>query len=98
MESIISQTVADAGLTVADLALVVPHQSNLRIIESACRKLGLPEGKVVINIERYGNTSAASVPVALHEAWEAGRIKPGDYVMLVAIGGGLTWATALLRV
>ena len=98
MESIIAGTVADAGLTIDDLALVVPHQSNLRIINSACRKLGLPEEKVVINIERYGNTSAASVPVALHEAWEEGRIKPGDYVMLVAIGGGLTWATALLRV
>jgi len=98
MEEIIAGTVADAGLTVDDLALVVPHQSNLRIINSACRKLGVPDEKVVINIERYGNTSAASVPVALHEAWEGGRIKPGDHVMLVAIGGGLTWATALLRV
>jgi 3-oxoacyl-[acyl-carrier-protein] synthase-3 len=57
----------------------------------------VPKERVVINIERYGNTSAASVPVALHEAWEEGRIRPGDYVMLVAIGGGLTWATALLR-
>jgi 3-oxoacyl-[acyl-carrier-protein] synthase-3 len=98
MEEIIAQTVADAGLTVDDLALVVPHQSNLRIINSACRKLGVPDERVVINIERYGNTSAASVPVALHEAWEEGRIKRGDHVMLVAIGGGLTWATALLRV
>jgi 3-oxoacyl-[acyl-carrier-protein] synthase-3 len=98
MEEIIAQTVAEAGLTVDDLALVVPHQSNLRIIESASRKLGLPLERVVINIDRYGNTSAASVPVALHEAWDGGRIKRGDHVMLVAIGGGLTWATALLRV
>jgi len=98
MQAIIAETCADAGVRVADLALVVPHQSNLRIIESACGKAGVPMDKVVINIDRYGNTSAASVAVAFHEAREAGRVKPGDLVMLVAFGAGLTWGSVLLRV
>ena len=82
----------------SDISMIVPHQSNLRIIESACRKLGIPDSSVIVNIDRYGNTSAASVPLALHEARQAGRIKPGDLVLLIAFGGGLTWASALLRI
>ncbi len=98
MQQQMKQAIEDAGVTVDQIALVVPHQSNLRIIESACEKLGFPLSRVVINIDRYGNTSAASVPVAYHEAVTDGRIKPGDYVMLIAFGAGLTWGTALLRV
>jgi len=98
MADIIVETCQDAGVSVSDLALVIPHQSNLRIIESACSKIGLSLERVLINIDRYGNTSAASVAVALHEARAAGRCRPGDLVMLVAFGAGLTWASALLRV
>jgi 3-oxoacyl-[acyl-carrier-protein] synthase-3 len=98
MQQLVAQTTADAGCSVDDLALLVPHQSNLRIIESACERLGLPASKVLINIDRYGNTSAASVPIALHEARVAGRVRPGDLVMLVAFGAGLTWGSVLLRV
>jgi 3-oxoacyl-[acyl-carrier-protein] synthase-3 len=97
MQELISETLAEGGATIDDLALIVPHQSNRRIIESACGKLRIPEEKVLINIDRYGNTSAASVPIALHEARDTGRAKPGDLILLVAFGAGLTWASALLR-
>lgn len=98
MIHLLEATLADAGLTVNDLDLVVPHQSNRRIIESACSKLHLDVGKVVVNIDRFGNTSAASIPVALHEARQAGRLKPGDLVLFMAFGAGLTWGSLLLRV
>jgi len=98
MQEIIRDTCADAGVSVTDLALVIPHQSNLRIIQSACERVGLPPEKVLINIDCYGNTSAASVAVALHEARTQGRCKTGDLVMLVAFGAGLTWGSLLLRV
>jgi 3-oxoacyl-[acyl-carrier-protein] synthase-3 len=98
MQEVIVDTLADAELTLDDVALVVPHQSNLRIIESACDRLGLPEHKVFINIQRVGNTSAASVPIALHEALRTGRLRRGDLVLLVAFGAGLTWASCLMEV
>lgn len=98
MQAVIEETCRDAGITVGDLALVVPHQSNLRIIESACERAGLPMDKVAVNIDRYGNTSAASVAVALHEARAERRIKSGDLVMLLAFGAGLTWGSVLLRI
>ena len=97
MHAIIAETCEDGGVAIEDVALVVPHQSNLRIIESACAKAGLPMERVMINIDRYGNTSAASVAVAFHEARQEGRVKPGDLVMLVAFGAGLTWGSVLLR-
>lgn len=97
MQTIIHETLEEANLRPEDVAFFVPHQSNLRIIESAVEKLRLPPEKVIININRYGNTSAASVPVALHEARQAGRIKPGDAVLMVAFGAGLTWGSVLLR-
>ena len=97
MRDVVRETLDDAGISVDELALLVPHQSNLRIIESACQRLRIPLDKVVINIDRYGNTSSASIPIALHEATANGRIRPGDLVMLVAFGAGLTWAGALLR-
>lgn len=98
MQDLVHDTAADAGVSLSDVALLIPHQSNLRIIESATEKLGIPLERVLVNIDRYGNTSAASIPIGLHEARAAGRIKPGDLVMMVAFGAGLTWAAALLRV
>jgi 3-oxoacyl-[acyl-carrier-protein] synthase-3 len=97
MQEVMQQTAEEAGVLLDDVALIVPHQSNLRIIESACEKAGVPLGKVVVNIDRYGNTSAASVPIALHEARCDGRLRRGDLVMLVAFGAGLTWGSVLLR-
>lgn len=97
MEELIQKTVADAGVALSDVAMIVPHQSNLRIIESACERLAWPMERVLVNIDRYGNTSAASVPLALHEAVVTQRIRRGDLVLLVAFGAGLTWASVLLR-
>jgi 3-oxoacyl-[acyl-carrier-protein] synthase-3 len=79
------------------ISLVIPHQANLRIIESISQYLGLPMERFFVNVDRYGNTSAASIPIALDEARRAGRIKPGDITLLVAFGAGLTYGSALLR-
>lgn len=85
------------GLTIDDVDLFVPHQANMRIITAVGKRLGVPEEKVFINLERYGNTSAASIPIALAEAREQGRLSKGDLVLMVAFGGGLTWGSALVR-
>jgi 3-oxoacyl-[acyl-carrier-protein] synthase III len=85
------------GLTAADVALFIPHQANLRIIEAAAKRVGLPMERVFVNIDRYGNTGAASVYVALEEAVTGGRVRRGDLVLLAAFGGGATWGAALLR-
>jgi 3-oxoacyl-[acyl-carrier-protein] synthase III len=85
------------GFTAADLDLFVPHQANLRIIEAAVKRLKVPMERVMVNVDRYGNTGAASVYVALAEAFEAGRVKPNDLILLAAFGGGFTWGAALLR-
>lgn len=85
-----------AGLTKEDFDLFIPHQANIRIIEAAAKHLDLPMDKVYVNIHRYGNTSAASVPVAFCEAIEEGRLRPGDNVVVVGFGGGLTWAAAVV--
>lgn len=85
------------GYTLDDVALIVPHQANLRINEMVTRLLGVPGDKVFQNIQRYGNTTAASIPIALSEAVEEGRVKQGDLVLLLAFGAGLTWAASLLR-
>jgi 3-oxoacyl-[acyl-carrier-protein] synthase III (EC 2.3.1.41) len=86
-----------AGLSPDDIALVVPHQANLRIIEATARRLEVPMERVFVNLDRYGNTSAASVPIALVEAVEQQRLRKGDYALLTAFGGGLTWASAVIR-
>jgi 3-oxoacyl-[acyl-carrier-protein] synthase-3 len=85
-----------AGLAKTDVDLLVPHQANMRIIQSALDRLELSADKCMINLDRYGNMSAASIPVALHEAWETGRIKPGDCLVFVGFGGGLTWGATVL--
>ena len=85
------------GYTAEDLDLVIPHQANMRIIESLAKRLKIPMEKFHNNLDRFGNTSAASVPIALDEAFRAGRIKSGDLILLVAFGAGLTWASTLIR-
>jgi len=90
-------TLDRAGLSVDDIAWFVPHQANLRIIEAAGQRLGIAPERTVVNVDRYGNTSAASIPLALHEASADGRIQPGELVLLSGFGAGMTWASALLR-
>ncbi|ANA40407.1 MULTISPECIES: beta-ketoacyl-ACP synthase III [Geobacter] len=85
------------GLTPADISLFIPHQANRRIIDAIGKRLGLPGEKVYVNLDRFGNTSAASIPLALDEANRSGRIKPNDVVVFDAFGGGLTWGSALVR-
>jgi 3-oxoacyl-[acyl-carrier-protein] synthase-3 len=97
LEDVALKTLADNGMDSSQLALLVPHQANLRIIQATADRLGLPMEKVFVNLERYGNTSAASIPIALDEALRSGRIKDGDYILLEAFGGGLTWASALIK-
>lgn len=94
---LIKKTVDDCNLRLEDINLVIPHQSNLRIIKVAMSKLGIPMSKVFVNIDRYGNTSSASVPIAIDEAKKNGMLKQGDLVLLAAFGGGLTWSSAILR-
>jgi 3-oxoacyl-[acyl-carrier-protein] synthase-3 len=91
------EAVKASGLSLSDIDLLIPHQANLRIIELARRHLGLPEDKVFINVDRYGNTSAASIPIALCEAIEEGRVNEGDNLVMVGFGGGLTWAATVVH-
>lgn len=90
-------TLQQAEVAAADIALFIPHQANSRIIDAAATKLGLPHERTFLNIDRYGNTSAASVPIALAEAADAGRLHPGDLVLLSGFGAGMSWASALVR-
>lgn len=87
----------NANLTANDITYLVPHQANIRIIRSAAKRLGLPMEKVVVNVDKYGNTSAASVPIALDEAVKSGKIQPGDIIALVGFGAGLTWASSVIK-
>ena len=86
-----------AGLDADDVDLVIPHQANARIIDSATRKLGIEPERVFVNIENLGNTAAASIPIAIADAADAGRLKPGDMVVLTAFGGGITWGSVVMR-
>ncbi len=95
--NLILETVTKNDLTINDIDLIIPHQSNLRIIEATMEKLGLPKEKAFVNIDKYGNTSSASIPIAIDEARKEGRLSKGDIVMLVAFGGGLTWGSSVIR-
>jgi 3-oxoacyl-[acyl-carrier-protein] synthase-3 len=86
-----------AGLTIDDIACVIPHQANVRIIEAIADRLKIPLAKFYVNLDRFGNTSAAAVAIALDEANRTGRIKPGDYILMVVFGGGLTWASTVIE-
>ena len=97
LAAVVDEALAANGLTHADIDWLVPHQANRRIIDAMGRKLGLPAERVVVTVERHANTSAASVPLALAEARGDGRIKRGDLVVMEALGGGMTWGSALVR-
>lgn len=97
MSDVVNEALSANGITGADLDWLVPHQANVRIIEATAKKLDLSMDKVVVTVERHGNTSAASIPLALHEAVADGRIQRGQLVLLEAMGGGLTWGSALIR-
>ena len=92
-----TEALAHNHLKTSDVSLLIPHQANLRIINAVADRLGFPMERVMVNIDRYGNTSAASVPMALDEAVRSGRIQKGDILLLEAFGGGLTWASAVIR-
>jgi 3-oxoacyl-[acyl-carrier-protein] synthase III len=94
---VIHEALKEAGLQTTDIDMLIPHQANLRISQFVQKQLGLRDDQVWNNIQQYGNTTAASVPIALCEAWEAGKIKSGDLVCLAAFGSGFTWASALVR-
>jgi 3-oxoacyl-[acyl-carrier-protein] synthase-3 len=94
---VIQEALARAGHTLEEVALVVPHQANQRIGDAVAERLGLPPAKVFQNIQRYGNTTAASIPIALTEARDQGLVKPGDLVVLAAFGGGFAWGAIVMR-
>jgi 3-oxoacyl-[acyl-carrier-protein] synthase-3 len=96
MSSAALEAIEQSGLTSADISLFVPHQANLRIIESAREKLDLPPERVVVTVDEYGNNSTASIPLAIATAYDQGRIKPGDNLALVTFGAGLTWAASVI--
>jgi 3-oxoacyl-[acyl-carrier-protein] synthase-3 len=97
MAQVVQDALDDAGKTADDIDLFVPHQANIRIIEATAKKLGIPMDKVFVNVESYGNTSAASIPIALDEAKKSGQLKRGDLIAAVAFGAGFTWGAAVLR-
>jgi 3-oxoacyl-[acyl-carrier-protein] synthase-3 len=97
VSDVIDEAFAATGFTSADIDWFVPHQANIRIIDATARKLGIPIEKVIRTVDRHGNTSAASIPLALWEASRDGRIKKGDLLLLESLGGGFTWGAVLLR-
>jgi 3-oxoacyl-[acyl-carrier-protein] synthase-3 len=92
-----NRTMERAGVSADDIAIVVPHQANIRIIQAACDRLGIPTDRTAIVIDRIGNNSSATIPIALVDAVEAGRVRPGDLVLMVGFGAGMTWASAVIR-
>ncbi len=93
----LEEALGKAGVRKEDVAMIIAHQSNARIIEATRKRLDMPEDRFYVNIDRYGNTSAASVPICLHELRQAGRVGEGDIVVFVAMGGGMTWGTSVWR-
>ncbi|BAF59926.1 3-oxoacyl-(acyl-carrier-protein) synthase III [Pelotomaculum thermopropionicum SI] len=97
MEDAVAEVLDATGLKESEVDFFIPHQANIRIIDSAAKRLGLPMDKVLVNVDRYGNTSTASIPLALEEAWRGGRIKKGDNIVMVGFGAGLTWGAMVIR-
>ena len=98
LDEVAREAVAAAGVALADVDWLIPHQANVRILNATAKKLGVAPGRVVVTVDRHGNTSAASIPLALDEAMRAGRIKAGQKVMLEGVGGGFTWGAVLLEI
>ena len=94
---VIKELLKKSGESIENIKYIIPHQANSRIIDDAAKKLNLNRGKFLINLEHYGNTSAASIPIVLSESIEKGLIKKGDKIILVAFGGGLTWSGLLIQ-
>jgi len=97
LAQVMDEALSANGLTVSDLDWLVPHQANQRILASTAKRMGIPPERIVVTLDRHANTSAASVPLALAQAVSDGRIRPGQLVMLEAMGGGFTWGAALVR-
>ncbi|WP_456400880.1 beta-ketoacyl-ACP synthase III [Persephonella sp.] len=97
METASKKALQKAGITLNDIKLVIPHQANIRIINALAERMDLPNEKVYSNIHIYGNTSAASIPIAFYDAWKEGKLDKGDYILLTAFGGGLTWGAIVLK-
>lgn len=95
MESAVRETIDKAGLDLSDIDLMIPHQANARIIKATAKALGLPPERAMVNVDRYGNTSSASIPMAMREAWEQGRLHEGDRIAMVTFGGGLVWGAMI---
>jgi 3-oxoacyl-[acyl-carrier-protein] synthase-3 len=91
------QLLAECGVSIDDVDVYIPHQANTRIIDHATRRLGVPRERVVVNVDRYGNTSSGSIPLALADAAADGRLRPGELVLMTGMGAGLTWGSALMR-
>jgi 3-oxoacyl-[acyl-carrier-protein] synthase-3 len=91
------KVLAECGLAVEDVDVYVPHQANVRIIDHAARKLGIDRDRVIVNVDRYGNTSSGSIPLALADAAEDGRLEPGDLVLMTGMGAGLTWGSSVMK-
>lgn len=97
LEKVATEALAKAGVAASEVDWLIPHQANIRIMTSTCRKLGLPAERMIVTVDQHGNTSAASIPLALDVAVRDGRIKPGQSVLLEGVGGGFTWGAALVR-
>jgi len=97
MEQSTLKVLEDVNMSLDDVSLIVPHQANIRIIEGATKRLGVSPEKVFVNLDKYGNMSSASIPVALDEAVKNGTVKKGDNIVLVGFGGGLTWGAVLIK-
>jgi len=97
LDKVANEVLAAAGIAAADIDWLIPHQANIRIMQGTAKKLGLPMEKMVVTVDRHGNTSAASIPLALDTAVRDGRVKPGQHVLMEGVGGGFTWGAALLR-
>jgi 3-oxoacyl-[acyl-carrier-protein] synthase III len=97
LTEVVQQAAAKQGIAVTDFDVMIPHQANLRILQAVAERLGYPEERIFINIDQYGNSSAASVPLALDEAAQQGFIRPGHLIIVPVFGGGLTWASATIR-
>ena len=97
MSEAIEQGLSLAGLSISDVDLLIPHQANIRIIDAIAKHLGIPRKKVVTNLDKYGNTSSASIPLALEHAWRDGRVKNGTVAVFTSLGGGLALGSAVVR-